>query len=247
MKTAIITGVSAGIGKAAALLLASKGYRIVGMGRRETPDWEAFEGVDLTYVSGNLQCREDREKLVQAASAYGRIDVLINVAGVAPDQRRDILEMTEESYDKVMNINLKGTVFLTQAVANLMVQQPIQDGVRGSIVNVSSCSAYTSSTSRGEYCMSKAGVSMLTMLMADRLAGEQICVNEVCPGIIATDMTKGVKGKYDKLIGEGLVPLNRWGTPEDVAKSILALCDGTFGYTTGQSISVDGGMHIRKL
>jgi NAD(P)-dependent dehydrogenase (short-subunit alcohol dehydrogenase family) len=142
-----------------------------------------------------------------------------------------------------MGINAKGTLFLTQEVANAMVAQ--KSG--GSIVNISSCSAYTSSTSRGEYCISKASVSMITMLFADRLASEGITVNEICPGIIATGMTEKVKEKYDKLIGDGLVPLGRWGQPEDIAKAVLALCDGTFGYTTGHSFIVDGGMHIRKL
>jgi NAD(P)-dependent dehydrogenase (short-subunit alcohol dehydrogenase family) len=142
-----------------------------------------------------------------------------------------------------MGINTKGTLFLTQAVANQMVKQ----GKGGSIVNISSCSAYTSSTSRGEYCISKAGVSMITKLFADRLSSEYVTVNEICPGIIYTDMTAKVKEKYDKLIAEGLVPLGRWGTPEDVAKAVLALCDGTFGYTTGESFIVDGGMHIRRL
>ena len=197
----------------------------------------------IEYVSGDLSCAEDRKKLLDAALACGEIGALINVAGVAPKVRRDILEMTEESYDFVMGINAKGTLFLTQEVANAMVAQ--KSG--GSIVNISSCSAYTSSTSRGEYCISKASVSMITMLFADRLASEGITVNEICPGIIATGMTEKVKEKYDKLIGDGLVPLGRWGQPEDIAKAVLALCDGTFGYTTGHSFVVDGGMHIRKL
>jgi NAD(P)-dependent dehydrogenase (short-subunit alcohol dehydrogenase family) len=142
-----------------------------------------------------------------------------------------------------MGVNTKGTLFLTQASANAMIAQ----GKGGYIVNISSCSAYTSSTSRGEYCISKAGVSMITMLFADRLAEYGIPVNEICPGIIATGMTAAVKGKYDKLISEGLVPIARWGQPSDIAKAVAALCDGTFGYTTGCSFTVDGGMHIRRL
>jgi len=161
--------------------------------------------------------------------------------------RRDILEMTEESYDFVMGINTKGTLFLTQSVANLMLHNSPDSGARGYIVNVSSCSAYTSSPSRGEYCISKAGVSMITKLFADRLSGERILVNEICPGIIATGMTETVKEKYDRLIEDGLVPLGRWGTPEDVARAVLALSNGSFGYTTGASLIVDGGMHIRSL
>lgn len=247
MKTAIVTGVTGGIGKATALLFASKGYRIIGMGRRKSLDPDAFEKIDLTYISGNIEDKTDREKLITAAKKAGRIDALINVAGIAPDERKDLLEMREESFDKVMNINLKGMLFLTQEISKMMINQEMTDGVKGNIVNVSSCSAYTSSINRGEYCISKAGVSMLTMLFADRLSGEHISVNEICPGIIETDMTKSVKEKYDKLITEGFIPMQRWGQPADVAKAILSLCDGTFGYTTGQSISVDGGMHIRKL
>jgi NAD(P)-dependent dehydrogenase (short-subunit alcohol dehydrogenase family) len=243
MKIAIVTGVVGGIGKASALLLAKNGYKIVGMDVVASPDLSDFEGLDIEYVSGDLSCADDRKKLLDAALACGEIGALINVAGVAPKVRRDILEMTEESYDFVMGINAKGTLFLTQEVANAMVAQ--KSG--GSIVNISSCSAYTSSTSRGEYCISKASVSMITMLFADRLASEGITVNEICPGIIATGMTEKVKEKYDKLIGDGLVPLGRWGQPEDIAKAVLALCDGTFGYTTGHSFIVDGGMHIRKL
>ena len=243
MKVAIVTGVAGGIGKASALLLAKNGYKIVGMGRSETPDLSDFDGLDIVYVSGDVSSADDRKKLLDCAIESGEIAVLVNVAGVAPKVRNDILEMTEESYDYVMGINTKGTLFLTQAVANVMVEQ----GKGGSIVNISSCSAYTSSTSRGEYCMSKAALGMMTMLFADRLSSEGITVNEICPGIIATGMTEKVKEKYDKLIGDGLVPLGRWGQPEDVAKAVLALCDGTFGYTTGHSFIVDGGMHIRKL
>ena len=203
---------------------------------------------NIIYVKGNLASGEDRANLVKAAlDTYGRIDALVNVAGVAPKVRNDILEMTEESYDFVMDINLKGTFFLTQLVANQMVQQFKSEGIRGYIANVSSCSAYTSSTSRGEYCMSKAGATMLTKLFADRLAEYGITVNEICPGIIATGMTEKVKEKYDNLIAGGLVPLGRWGTPEDCANALYTLCSGTLGYTTGQSIIVDGGMHIQRL
>lgn len=243
MKIAIVTGVVGGIGKASALLLAKNGYKIVGMDVVTSPDLSDFDGLDVEYISGDLSSSADRKKLLDMALACGEISALVNVAGVAPKVRRDILEMTEESYDFVMGINAKGTLFLTQEVANAMVAQ--KSG--GSIVNISSCSAYTSSTSRGEYCVSKASVSMITMLFADRLASEGITVNEICPGIIATGMTEKVKEKYDKLIGDGLVPLGRWGQPEDIAKAVLALCDGTFGYTTGHSFIVDGGMHIRKL
>ena len=243
MKTAIVTGVASGIGKASALLLARKGYAVVGMGRSRDPDLSDFEGLDIVYVPGDISSAEDRKRLVDAAMEKGEIYALVNVAGVAPKARRDILEMTEESYDYVMGINTKGTLFLTQTVAKEMVKQ----GKGGAIVNISSCSAYTSSTSRGEYCISKAGVSMITRLFADRLAREGITVNEICPGIIATGMTAAVKEKYDGLIAGGLVPLGRWGMPEDIAKTVLALCDGTMGYMTGESLRIDGGMHIRRL
>lgn len=246
-KIAIVTGVAGGIGAASAIALARAGFSVVGMGRSENPDLSIFEGLDIKYTRGDLSVPEDRENLVELAASLGEIRALVNVAGVAPKVRRDLLEMTEESYDYVMGINTKGTLFLTQRVANLMLKNGVSDGARGYIVNVSSCSAYTSSTSRGEYCISKAGVSMITKLFADRLSGEGVLVNEVCPGIIATGMTEAVKEKYDRLIDDGLVPLGRWGTPEDVAKAVLALSDGSFGYTTGASLIVDGGMHIRTL
>ena len=240
MKIAIVTGIAGGIGKASAILLMQKGYHVVGMGRSQSPDLTDFEGLNLTYVSGDISSREDRLKLFNTAVSKGEISVLVNVAGVAPKVRRDILEMTEDSYDYVMGINTKGTLFLTQLVANEMVKQ--KKG--GSIVNISSCSAYTSSISRGEYCISKAGVSMITKLFADRLASEGIIVNEICPGIIATGMTEAVKEKYDNLIASGLIPLGRWGQPEDIAKAVVALCDGTFGYATGQSFILDFEFHL---
>ncbi|MBQ8344850.1 MAG: 3-ketoacyl-ACP reductase [Clostridia bacterium] len=243
MKIAIVTGVLGGIGKESALQLCRAGYSVVGMDVIDAAAMTDFHGYDFTYIQGDLSRAESRQTLVRASTERGAISVLVNVAGVAPKVRRDILEMTEESYDFVMGINTKGTLFLTQAVANEMIRQ----GKGGSIVNISSCSAYTSSTSRGEYCISKAGVSMITKLFADRLAGEGITVNEICPGIIATGMTEAVKEKYDRLIADGLVPLGRWGQPEDIAKAVVALCDGTFGYTTGQSFILDGGMHIQKL
>lgn len=243
MKVAIVTGVLGGIGKESALRLCGNGYAVVGMDIMDAADLSDFEKYEFTYVKGDLSDPASRKNLLNTAMQKGELSALINVAGVAPKVRRDILEMPEESYDFVMGINTKGTLFLTQAVANEMVRQ----GEGGSIVNISSCSAYTSSTSRGEYCISKAGVSMITKLFADRLASEGITVNEICPGIIATGMTAPVKEKYDRLIEGGLVPLGRWGQPDDIAKAVVALCDGTFGYTTGQSFILDGGMHIRKL
>lgn len=250
MKVAIITGAAGGIGYATVEKFNKEGYSVVAMDILDSDKvTDKFKNMDnLVYVKGNLASGEDRANLVKCAlDSFGRIDVLVNVAGVAPRVRNDILEMTEESYDFVMDINTKGTLFLTQLVANQMLKQECEKGIRGYIVNVSSCSAYTSSTSRGEYCISKAGATMITKLFADRLAGEGITVNEICPGIIATGMTEKVKEKYDNLIAGGLVPLGRWGLPEDCANAIYTLSSGMLGYTTGQSIIVDGGMHIQRL
>ena len=241
MKVALVTGVAGGIGLATAKKLLQNGISVVGMDI--APEMkEKLEG-EFTYFSGDLSDKASRENYVKTAmDKYGKIDILVNVAGVAPKVRADILEMTEESYDFVMNINTKGTLFLTQAVANVMKEQK-----SGSIVNISSMSAYTSSTSRGEYCISKAGVTMITTLFADRLAEFGITVNEIRPGIIATGMTDKVKEKYDNLIEGGLLPIKRWGRPEDIADAVWALCSGALPYVTGQSLDVDGGFHIRRL
>ncbi len=242
MKIALLTGVCGGIGYSTAKKLLDSGMTVLGMDvLKEMP--RALSG-EFTYMCGDLSKKEDREALVRlCVQKYGRVDVLVNVAGVAPKVRRDILEMTEESYDFVMNINTKGTLFLTQAVANQMISQ----GGGGSIVNISSMSAYTSSTSRGEYCISKAGVSMITTLFADRLSEYGIMVNEIRPGIIATGMTEKVKEKYDALIDGGLLPIKRWGQPQDIAEAVYTLVNGSLPYVTGQSIDVDGGFHIRRL
>ena len=243
MKVALVTGVAGGIGFATAEKLLKEGIAVVGMDiAPQTP--KALNG-EFTYVQGDLSKSADRENYINTAmKKYGKIDILVNVAGVAPKVRNDILEMTEESYDFVMDINVKGTLFLTQAVANIMKD----DNPQGkAIVNISSMSAYTSSTSRGEYCISKAGVSMITTLFADRLAEYGIMVNEIRPGIIATGMTEKVKAKYDALIDDGLLPIKRWGQPKDIASAVWTLCNGSLPYVTGQSVDVDGGFHIRRL
>ena len=235
MKTAIVTGAASGIGLAVVKKFLQEGYRVWGMSRRQEAP---ITHENFHYISGDISVVADRQRLVSAAE---RIDVLVNVAGVAPKVRADLLEMTEESFDHVMDINLKGTFFLTQLAANKMQE------TGGYICNISSLSAYTSSVNRGEYCISKAGVSMITTLFADRLAEYGIMVNEIRPGIIATDMTAKVQEKYDKLIAGGLLPIKRWGQPEDIARAVWALCNGSLPYVTGQSIDVDGGFHIRRL
>lgn len=243
-RIAVISGVSAGIGLATARLLTENNITVVGMGTRDAV--ENAPEKNFLYVKGDVSEHSSRQELIDTAiKNFGRIDYLINVAGVAPKVRTDLLEMTEESYDRVMDINTKAMLFLTQAAAKEMIKNEGEQ--KGAIVNISSLSAYTSSVSRGEYCISKAGVSMITKLFADRLSQFGIPVNEVRPGIIATDMTSKVKEKYDTLIEDGLLPLKRWGTPEDVAKAVFALINGSLPYITGQSLDVDGGFHIRRL
>lgn len=253
-KTVIVTGSSRGIGFAIAKRLGLDGYNIVMVAtgpqekNQKALDELKANGINTIYVQANISQKEDRLDIVkETVDAFGRIDVLVNNAGVVPKVRADLLDMTEESFDYVLGINTKGTMFLTQLVAKQMISQEPIDGRKGIIVNVSSCSAAVSSTNRGEYCISKAGVSMLTTLYADRLAKEGILVNEVRPGVIATDMTNKVQEKYDKLIENGAFPIARWGKPEDVADAVSLLCSDRLSYTTGNYIDVDGGFHIQRL
>jgi 3-oxoacyl-[acyl-carrier protein] reductase len=200
-------------------------------------------------VQGDVADGAGRERLVAAAlNEFGRIDMLVNNAGIAPRQRADMLEMSDASYDEVMAVNLRGPFFLTQQVAKEMVRL-VQQGVLVDpmIVNIGSLSAYTSSINRAEYCISKAGVAMMTVLFADRLAEYGIRVYELRPGIIETDMTHVAKGKYDALIAEGLTPIRRWGQPDDVAKAVVAIAEGLLPFSTGEVINVDGGFHLRRL
>jgi NAD(P)-dependent dehydrogenase (short-subunit alcohol dehydrogenase family) len=259
---AIVTGGSRGIGRGIAIELANLKYDIVishfdftaegkpdeSMGFATQKDIKAL-GVECEVLRSDISSAEDRNKLVALAkSKFGRCDMLCNNAGVAPSKRADILEATEESFDRVMGINLKGPYFLTQQVANWMIEQKKEHPDREfRIVNTSSISSYTSSPARGEYCVSKAGISMMTKLYADRLAEYGIGVFEIQPGIIATDMTKVVTAKYDKLIAEGLTPIKRWGQPEDIAKAVGAIAEGKLDFSTGQVINVDGGFHLRRL
>ena len=248
MKVAFVTGSSRGIGRGIADLLHEESWQVIYSGtKQERPD---HLPADRDYFPCDISREEDRQAALQyIVSRYHRIDLLVNNAGVAPLVRRDLLEMTEESFDRVIGINLKGTLFMCQLFAREMIAERaagIPDW-QPRIVNIGSMSAYTSSVSRGEYCISKAGVGMVTKLFADRLASEGIPVFEVRPGIIDTDMTRVVHEKYDRLIAEGLCPIPRIGQPEDVGRTVLALADGALGYTTGQIVGVDGGMMIRKL
>ena len=253
-KTAIVTGASRGIGFATAKQLCSEGYNLVmvatGTKEKNSDAINELEklGTEVLYVQANIANHDDRLRIVEeAVKAFDRIDVLVNNAGVAPLQRADLLTMTEESFDRVIGTNTKGNMFLTQAVANQMIRQDLVNGRRGVIVNISSCSAVVSSTNRGEYCISKAGVSMLTTLYADRLAPEGILVHEIRPGVIDTDMTGTVHEKYDRLIAAGEFPIARWGKPQDIANAVSLLISDKLMYTTGNYIDVDGGFHIRRL
>lgn len=254
-KTALITGAGRGIGNGIALKLAQDGYDIAIMDVHEESQVSdnlkkvTDTGRQLIYMKGDITSREDRTRVLDTVmQKYGRLDVHVNNAGVGLKKRMDILETTEESFDFVMNINLRGTFFFSQQVANIMVKEVSEiEGIKPKIINVSSMSAYTSSTDRGEYCISKAGISMVTTLFADRLAEYGIYVYEIRPGIIFSDMTKVVKEKYDRLIGEGILPTKRWGYPEDIANAVSVMCSGKLDYSTGQVINVDGGFHIRRL
>ena len=247
MKVALVTGSSRGIGRAIADLLGENGYRVVYSGTRPQPSKGLPAGAD--YFPCDISRRACREALmVHVQDAYGRLDVLVNNAGVAPLERRDILDMEEESFDRVMGVNLKGTLFLCQAAAKMMLRdKAVLADYAPRIVNIGSLSAYTASVSRGEYCISKAGVSMVTKLFADRLAPAGIPVFEVRPGIIATDMTETVHEKYQAMIDGGLLPVPRFGQPEDVARMVLACCSGMLDYSAGQVLDADGGFALRRL
>jgi len=254
MKVACITGAASGIGFAIAKGLAEVGYTIAIADVREESDGQQvlseLNGEGHIYVRADISIASDRERILGAIKDnLGRLDLLVNNAGVGLKKRLDILETTEESYDRVMTINLKGPFFLTQLLSNYMIEL-VQAGTveRAKVVNISSMSAYTSSVSRGEYCISKAGVSMVTKLFADRLAEYGINVYEIRPGIIKTPMTEVVTDKYNKLILEdGILPIKRWGYPEDIANVVKAIVNGGFEYSTGEVFNVDGGFHIQRL
>jgi len=206
-------------------------------------------GIRAEICQADISLRGDRLKLVDfMKQKYGRIDVLVNNAGVAPEVREDMLQSSEQSFDRLIAVNLKGPYFLTQQVAQWMVaERQHLPGITPVIINICSVSAYTASTNRADYCISKAGLSMMTRLYADRLAEFGIPVFEIRPGIVETDMTSTVKEKYDRLIHEGLTPIRRWGKPEDVGKAVAAIVQGYFPFSTGEVINVDGGFHLRRL
>jgi 3-oxoacyl-[acyl-carrier protein] reductase len=253
---AVITGASRGIGRAVAISLASEGYDIAVISRSVDSEGigilrTAVEklGREFFPVGLDISCTGCQVEVVRdILGRYGRIDILVNNAGVAPLQRNDLLDMTEESYDRVMNINLKGPVFFAQKIAKEMIwlRQQIS-GYNPIIVFITSVSSTRSSTNRAEYCLSKAGLSMASTIFADRLSNDDIKVFEVRPGIIQTDMTIKLKDKYNKLICEGLVPEKRWGFPEDIGKAVASLARGDWDFSTGMVFEISGGLNIQKL
>jgi NAD(P)-dependent dehydrogenase (short-subunit alcohol dehydrogenase family) len=240
---AVVTGASRGIGRGIALELA-KTHTVVGTykGRRDAAESLA-EACGADIVQCDVGVGEDRARLIEyVQKTHGRVDLLVNNAGMAPRERRDILEATEESFDELIGTNLKGPYFLTQAAARMMVEQGA-----GRIVFVTSISAYTASVNRGEYCISKAGLSMAVALFASRLARQNVQVFEIRPGIIRTDMIAKVEQIYDEKIANGLLPQPRMGESVDVARAVRAVADGLLDYSTGQVLNVDGGFHLRSL
>lgn len=258
-KVAIVTGGTRGIGFGVAVALGKSGFNLAVCGLRdEAAAKESVEklraavkeaGAEVLYVRADIGSKSDRENLIAAVEKhYGALHVLVNNAGVAPDVRADVLEAGEESFERLMRINLQGPYFLTQAAANSMIRQKKADAsFEGAVVTVTSVSAEVASVNRGDYCVSKAGLAMAVKLFAARLGEFGIPVYEVRPGIIATDMTAGVTGKYDTLIANGLLVDPRWGTPDDVGRAVAALARGDVPYSTGTVIHVDGGLTLQRL
>lgn len=254
-RVALITGGASGIGYGISEALAREGFDLALCGRRPEEavkgnlDQLRALGAEVVYVSADMGTDAGRTHVVNGIRrSYERLHVLVNNAGVAPRERRDLLEATEESFDWVMGINLKGPYFLTQAVAQWMIEQQ-QDApdFAGAIINIGSVSATMASINRGEYCISKAGIAMATQLWAVRLGPHNIPVYEVRPGVTHSDMTKGVQDKYDRLIADGLLVTERWGEPQDVGRAVAALARGDFLYSTGQVVMVDGGLTLSRL
>ena len=254
----LVTGAGRGIGRGIAIELARLNHAVVinyagnAAAADECLQLVRAAGGDGITVQADVAVSADRQRLVQATlQAYGRIDLLVNNAGVAPNVRADLLEAGEESFDRLININLKGPYFLTQLVAHQMIEQVQRNETNAfglpRIVTITSVSAYTASVNRGDYCVAKAGLAMMTSLFAARLAEHGINVYEVRPGVIETDMTAGVKEKYDGLIAQGAWPLRRWGKPEDIGRAVAAIARNDFPFSTGEVFNVDGGFHLRTL
>jgi 3-oxoacyl-[acyl-carrier protein] reductase len=261
---ALITGASRGIGRGIALELAKGGFDLainyaanLIAAKQTAADCVSAGAVKAKTVraeifQADIAKSEDRQRLIQfVQEKFGQLDLLVNNAGVAPDVRADILEGSEASFDRLISINVKGPYFLTQLAAKWMIEQTrdaaLSRSIKPKIVTITSISAYTASVNRGDYCISKAALSMITPLYASRLAEHGINVYEIRPGVIATDMTGPVKEKYDKLIAEGLTPIKRWGVPEDIGKAVAAVALDVFPFSTGEVINVDGGFHLRRL
>jgi 3-oxoacyl-[acyl-carrier protein] reductase len=255
MRGAIVTGASRGIGRAIALELSRLGFAVaVNYVRRADAAQKVVEEIQLAGgmaipIGGDVGLAKDRRKLIELAlDRFNRLDLLVNNAGIASPGRKDLLETDEESFRVVFATNLEGPFFLAQAAAREMVRQ-IRSGAipAGKIINISSISAYAVSTDRGDYCMAKAAMSMMTQLFAQRLADEKIGVYEICPGVIASDMTAPVRDKYDRMVADGAWPIRRWGKPDDVARAVAAVALDYFPFSTGMRLDVDGGFHIRTL
>ena len=261
---ALITGASRGIGRGIALELARLGYDLVvnyaaheAAARQTATDCmaaanSAGHAIRAEICRADISLAGDRQKLIDFTRAnLGRLDLLVNNAGIAPTVRADLLDASEDSFDRLIALNVKGPYFLTQLAARWMIEQRaagiLPPGADPKIITISSISAYTASTNRGDYCVSKAALSMLTPLFAARLAEHGILVYEIRPGIIATDMTDPVKAKYDQLIADGLTPIRRWGKPQDVGKAVAAIAQDLLPFSTGEVINVDGGFHLRRL
>lgn len=243
---AVVTGGSRGIGLGITEKLLNNGFDVIVSSRSESTEIKNLKKVftdKLFYISADISQTEDIEALVSfAESKFGAIDLLVNNAGVAPKERKDILEITPDDFDFVTDINMKGTFFVTQKFVPLLIKNQ-----KSRIVNISSMSAYTASVNRGEYCISKAGISMITKLFAARLAEYGVSVIEIRPGIIETDMTAKVKEKYEKLIENGITPIKRMGQPEDIANCVISVANGNFDFCTGTVIDCDGGFNVRIL
>lgn len=253
-KIAIVTGGTRGIGLGIFKQLYIDGFTVCVMGTRVEDSYEEFHkftednGIDYLYFQGDISSSDSRQEFIdEIMKKYGRIDLLVNNAGVAPNIRQDMLELTENSMDRLYDINTKGTFYMTQLVAKEMIKQKIVDGVKGIIINIGSMSATVSSINRADYCISKASISMMTKLFADRLSNDRIFVYEIRPGIIESDMTSTVKDKYDKLFEDGICLINRWGTPKDIGDAVSLLAEGRLRYTTGQVLNLDGGFTIQRL